>query len=341
MKKYSIVAIAVLSAVALTLFSRAAHTESRAVDEPTQPKQEEMSKAEFDNMMKSLSNWGRWGKQDQLGALNLITPEKRRQAAKLVKSGDSISLAHNMITEKIGISPPAEHHMILTGSSGAGRATDAYSFPAYHGFTLTHIDALCHMFYQGQMYNGFPEQDVTDKGAASLSIITMKNGIFTRGLLMDFPRLFGIKYLKINQAIYPKDLDAWEKKTGVKILSGDAVFIRTGRWARWQAEGVEDSRKLGDAGLHISCMPWFKKRDIAVLATDVTADVSPTGVDDNFPPVHHVTIAAMGVPIIDNCDLEAVGDYAAAHHRLDFLVTVDPLTFEGGTGSPVNPTATF
>jgi kynurenine formamidase len=190
------------------------------------------------------------------------------------------------------------------------------------------------------MYNGFSQREVTDKGAAKLSVITMKNGIFTRGVLMDFPRLFGVNYLKGARAIYPEDLEAWERKTGVKVESGDAVFIRTGRWARWQAEGEWDVEQ-DSAGLHVSCMPWFKSRDVALLGSDLALDVMPSRVEGIRLPVHLVTLVGMGVPILDNCDLEALGEATAARNRWDFLLTLAPLAVDGGTGTPINPTATF
>lgn len=296
--------------------------------------------ADVERIMASVSNWGRWGKQDQLGALNLITAEKRRAAAALVTSGISISLARDVIKQRIGVSAPFEHRMIETGFTvGAVSSSDVYSVQ-YHGYTQTHFDALCHIFYKGEMYNGFPQRDVTEQGAKTLSVIEAKNGIFTRGVLVDMPRVLGVRYLKAGQGIYPNDLDAWEKQTGTKIQSGDAVFIRTGRWARWKTEGEWDIEK-GSAGLHVSSMPWLRKRDIAVLASDLAADVMPSGVENFRLPVHWVTIYSMGVVIIDNCDLEEVADYAAAHKRWDFLLTVAPLAVDGGTGSPVNLTATF
>lgn len=296
--------------------------------------------ADVENIMAAVSNWGRWGSKDELGALNLITAEKRKEAAALVKSGVSISLSRNAIKHQIGVSEPFEHRMVETGfTPGSVSSSDVYSVQ-YHGYTQTHLDALCHIFYKGQMYNGFSQREVTAQGAKALSVIELKNGIFTRGVLIDMPRVLGSEYLHAGQGIYPGDLDAWEKKTGAKIQSGDAVFIRTGRWAKWKAGGEWDIEK-GSAGLDVSSMPWFKKRDIAVLASDLAADVMPSGVDGFRLPVHWVTIYSMGVVIIDNCDLEELGNYAAAQKRWDFLLTVAPLAVEGGTGAPVNPTATF
>jgi len=342
MKKYWLSATLTLSVVVLTIFagiSLVSWEVNASVDPEQQPI---MGKAEFDQTMKSLSNWGRWGKEDQLGALNLITARKRIQAAKLVKTGISISLAHNLFTEKVGKTPAFELHMVNTGTPGSGGALDVLSID-YHGRTQTHFDALCHQFWDGEMYNGYAQGEVTDKGCAKDSVIQVKNGVFTRGVLIDFPWLYGTKYLTGSRAILPADLDAWEKKTGVKIQSGDAVFIRVGRWARWDdAKGGWDPYKEG-AGLHVTSMAWFKKRDIALLASDMVSDVVPSGVEGvtGGGPVHKAAIVELGVPLIDNCDLEAVGEYAAANKRWDFLLTMAPLAIGGGTGSPINPIATF
>jgi kynurenine formamidase len=322
------------------LFMVLAVLASQAGSQPSAPMQQKLTKQDIKTMMSSLSNWGRWGRNDQLGALNLITPEKRREAVSEVKEGISISLAHNVIKVKVGDSEPFVHRMISTGqTSGADSATDLYSVQ-YHGYTQTHLDALAHIFYQGQMFNGFSQQEVTDTGAKRLSVINIKTGIFTRGVLIDFPRLFGVKFLKGKTAIYPKDLIAWEKKTGVRLKSGDAVLIRTGRWARWESQGAWDIEK-DSAGLDVSTMPWFKKHDVAVMGSDLALDVMPSGVDGVKLPVHLVTIVALGVPILDNCDLEALSSALELRHRSTFLLTVAPLAVEGGTGSPVNPVATF
>ena len=149
-----------------------------------------------------------------------------------------------------------------------------------------------------------------------------------------------MKFLAGARAIYPEDIEAWQKKTGVSVGSGDAVIIRTGRWARWEAEGEWDIEK-GSAGLHVSCMPWFKERDVAVLGSDLAMDVMPSRVEGIFLPVHLVAIAAMGVPILDVCDLEQLGRATSQRKRWDFLLTMAPLAVEGGTGSPLNPIATF
>lgn len=298
------------------------------------------TKADVDEMMQTLSNWGRWGQDDQLGALNLITPEKRRSASALVREGVSISLARNAIKRRVGVSAPFEHRMVETGLSPASQGSaDIYSVQ-FHSYTHTHVDALCHVFHMGRMYNNIPQSEVTDKGAAKLSVISMKNGIFTRGVLMDFPRLFGVPYFEHARPIYPEDIQTWQRKTGTAVGSGDAAIIRTGRWARWENEGEWDFEK-DSAGLHVSCMPLFKEWDVALLGSDLALDVMPSGIEGIRLPVHQVSIVAMGVPILDACDLEPLGEALASRGRCDFLLTMAPLAVDGGTGAPVNPTATL
>ena len=300
----------------------------------------ELSKNDIEEMMSSLSNWGRWGKEDELGTFNLITPQKRKQGIAEAKEGVSISLARNMAASAAGGPASFEHKMTSTGvRPGATHASDVYSMD-YHGYALTHLDGLCHLFYKGKMYNGFSQEQVTERGAARLSITKMKAGLLTRGVLMDMPRLWGVKYLEGGRAIYPEDLEAWEKKADVRVKSGDAVLIRTGRWGRQAAEG-EGSIQKNSAGLHASCLPWLKQRDVAIIGSDLATDVSPSGIEGFDFPIHSVAIVAMGMPILDNCDLEALSETAHVRRRWSFLLTAAPLPVEGGTGSPINPIATF
>ena len=297
--------------------------------------------ADVERWMKELSNWGRWGKEDQLGTLNLITPEKRRAAAALVKDGVTVSLSRDAAKQKaVDNSSPFSHVMDATGTGNPGQyAMDTLSV-SYHGWAHTHMDALSHMFYQGHMYNGFSQKETTKAGAGRLGVQHVKSGIFTRAILMDIPRLKGVPYLEPGTPIYPQDLEAWEKKAGVKVSSGDVVFIRTGRWARRASKGPWDVSKTA-AGLHASCAPWLKGRSPAMLGSDAASDVMPSGVDGVEQPIHQLVLIAMGTPIFDNCDLEAVAEAAEARKRWEFLITASPLAIEGGTGSPLNPIAVF
>lgn len=296
---------------------------------------------QVERWMKELSNWGRWGKEDQLGTLNLITPAKRQAAARLVRDGVTVSLSRDAAKEPaVDNGSPFGHKMNATGVNNPGQyAMDTLSV-SYHGWAHTHMDALSHMFYKGQMYNGFSQQETTEKGAGKLAVTTVKNGIFTRGILMDIPRLKNVPYLEPGTPIYPEDLDAWEKQAGLKVTSGDIVFIRTGRWARRAAKGAWDISKTS-AGLHASCVPWLKARDVAMLGSDAASDVMPSGVKGVNQPIHQLVIIAMGTPIFDNCDLEQLSEAAAQRKRWEFLITSAPLAVPGATGSPLNPIAVF
>lgn len=302
----------------------------------------QMTQADVERLVEELSNWGRWGDDDQLGALNLITPAKRLEAAKLVRKGISVSLAHETVKTVAPDNPsPFEHSMISDGSTSTGQwATDTYKV-SYHGLAHTHMDSLCHLFHKGRMYNGFPRSEVGPQGARKLSIHNVRHGIFTRGILIDIPRLRQVRFLEPGSPILPAELEAWEKEAGIKVRSGDVVFIRTGRWKRRRMLGPWDARREGMAGLHASCARWIKDRDIAMLGSDAASDVIPSGIEGVSHPVHLLTLHAMGIHIFDNCDLEAVAEQAAELKRWEFLLTASPMVVVGGTGSPLNPIATF
>lgn len=297
------------------------------------------NRQDFENAFAKVSNWGRWGTNDQLGALNLVTPEKRREALRLARSGTSISLARDVEKEKaVDNGSPFVHVMDRSGTNNSGYScADTFSV-SYHGMAPTHIDSLCHMFHEGRMYNGFAQTVVTGQGAGKLGIGNLKQGILTRGVLIDLPRLRGVEYLEPGTPIYPEELSAWEKQTGLKVRKGDVVLIRTGRWARRDTLGPWGGKF---AGLHGSCAAWLKARDVAVLGSDAASDVLPSGVEGVAMPIHQLCLVAMGTWILDNCDLEALSREAQRQKRWEFLLVVAPLAVPGGTGSPVNPIATF
>ena len=302
----------------------------------------EMTKGDVEKLIVELSNWGRWGKDDQLGALNLITAAKKKAAAKLVREGLSVSLARDVEKQKAADNPsPFVHEMLLFGrGTDSVWAADQYSVD-YHGLAHTHLDSLCHLFYNDQLYNGFTREQVGPDGAEVLAIQNVKEGIFSRGVLVDIPLLKGKRFLEPGTPIYPEDLDAWEKFSNMKISSGDVVFIRTGRWARRDVTGPWDAENDGAAGLHASCAKWLKKRDIAMLGSDACSDVVPSRIEGMDFPVHLLTLHAMGVHIFDNCDLQDLSKTAERLKRWEFLLTASPLSVPGGTGSPLNPIATF
>lgn len=302
--------------------------------------QEELSQEEVNEWFETLSNWGRWGANDQLGTVNLITEQTRVAAARLVRTGISVSMAHPILTEEAADNGnPYDHQMTSIGSSPGPWSGDFLGV-SYHGYAHSHLDALCHRFQFGTMYNGYPEDQVTEDGCQQLSIAGFGNGIFGRGIIMDFPRLRDVDWLENGTAITPEWLDEWEEKHGITIGSGDIVLIRTGRWPRRDTLGPWDLSQ-DSAGLHASAVAWFKERDIALIGSDSALDVRPSGVV-NFPqPVHALVLVALGMPILDNLDLEAVAAEAERHDRPEFLFSTAPLRVEGGTGSPLNPIATF
>src|SRR3954469_25484916 len=299
-----------------------------------------LPKTDMDRLMTELSNWGRWGKDDQMGALNLITPAKRKQAAALVKEGVTVSLAGDVNTEKTVDNPqPYEHVMTQAGAAGAG---DSLSV-SFHGYAHTHLDAFAHRFFDGKMWNGVSYEEVTkEAGAKKNSIYNVHNGIFTRAILVDIPRLRNVPYLEPGTRIYIEDLEAWEKMAGVKVSAGDAVFIRTGRWARRAKVGPWNAGRE-TAGLDASVLPWLKRRDVALLGSETAQDATPPQAGAELGPLalHDFALIMLGVHLMDDTNLDAVAEAAAARKRWEFLLTAAPLPVTNGTGSPINPIAVF
>ena len=291
--------------------------------------------AEFDALFAQVSNWGRWGADDQLGSVNLVTAAKRKQAATLVKSGVSVSLAHNPLTERAEDNNNPFEHTMLRGNN-----LDRYAV-SYHGYAHSHIDALCHFLYKEKTYNGYARAEVnTDKGCTKLGIENLKSGIVSRGVLIDIPRLRGVQFLEPGTPVYTEDVEAWEKKTGVKVGSGDVILLRTGRWARRAKLGPWNVGQNA-AGFHASIAPWIKARGVSIVGSDAAEDVVPSKVEGVALPVHTLLITAMGINLLDNQDLEALAETAARLNRWEFMISVAPVPVTGGTGFPVNALATF
>jgi kynurenine formamidase len=299
-----------------------------------------VTSAQIDVWMSELSNAGRWGPADERGTLNLITPGHTVTAAGLVREGYAVSLSHDYLKEAAeDATSPFGHEILGAGGQGAF-VSDRFNV-VFHGYAHSHLDALCHMSHQGISYNGFARSAISaDEGCPTLAITTMKSGIATRGILVDIPRLRGLDYLEPGAPIYPEDLEAWEAETGVRIGPGDALLVRSGRWARRAEEGPWATGRLA-AGLHASVAPWLHARGVSILGSDYTNDVLPSGVDGVAMPIHQLTLVAMGMPLFDNLDLEAVAQAAAERERWEFFLVAAPLAVPGGTGSPLNPLAIF
>jgi kynurenine formamidase len=300
---------------------------------------------EFLAYKERFKNWGRWGEDDQLGTLNFITREVRRKAAGLVREGRSISCANPIQTRAVQPdehrnSNPADHRMRVSGT-GSGD----YIGLSFHGFVNTHIDALCHRFTEadGVMYNGKPISLVTEEGALSHSIDRWNDGIVTRGVLYDIPRMRGTDYVSLDRPVEGWDLEDFAHEHGVEPRPGDAVLIRSGDSPFWAANpgfvftGPRDG--LSTPGVAVSALEFLYEHDAAILVWDLQ-EAGNHGMPATVP-LHEVAIPYMGMTFVDNANLERLADACAAVGRYEFLFTVAPLVVIGGTGSPVNPIATL
>ena len=299
--------------------------------------------AQLDQLYEELKNWGRWGADDQRGALNHLTDERRVGAARLVVSGESISLAHDLATEPMAEHPhPVQHHMLA-----AGDARDSNGIPGYeaardhlaldvHGLWTTHVDALSHMFVRGEMFGGRPASDVRSDGARANTVMAMADGVVGRGVLLDVPRAIGCDFLDQGQLVTVADLEAAEAIQRVAVRPGDVLLVACGREARRRAKRGFD----GFSGLHAECLAWLQDRQVAVLGSDGISDPMPFAGTDQWPfPVHQIGITAMGLHLIDNLRLAPLGERCAASDRWEFLFAMSPLRLVKGTGCPVNPVA--
>lgn len=302
-----------------------------------------VSAAEFAELFEQLKNWGRWGADDQRGALNLITAAKRARAAALVRDGVTVSAAHPLPVMPGPNNFRPSVRAVLAGGDGIAdgfQSASDVTIVAPHGFAVSHLDALCHVFWNQQMYNGFRSADMTSRGADKNAIDVAREGIVSRGVLLDIPRAKGRDYLDKGEAIGAEDLRQAEERQNVRVEEGDILLVRTGRRPREQAEG-ETMLMQGAAGLHVRSMPWIKERGVAVLGSDGVSDVMPSGCEGNALPVHAATLVAMGVHLLDNLALENLASACAERSRWEFQLIVAPLIIERGTGSAVNPIAVF
>jgi kynurenine formamidase len=299
----------------------------------------------------SLSNWGRWGADDELGTLNLITPAKRRQAAGLVREGLVVSCARTITYEpSVDNLLPARHFMLSSGESepavtvGRTGATDVFLLQP-HGVSMTHLDAPAHSHVRSDpsqpwtMYNGKPARLVTTaQGATAGSIELAGGGIISRGVLLDVPRVRGVPWLEASEPVFPEDLDAAEAAAGVRVEAGDVLCVRTG-FPRRRAELGPRPTSEGMCALQAACLPWLRERDVAVLGADTGNDVMPAQYPGIGLPIHGVGMGAMGLWILDNPDYEELAETCARLGRWEFQAVIAPLKLANATGSPANPLA--
>jgi kynurenine formamidase len=303
----------------------------------------DVTAAEFTALFNSLKSWGRWGASDERGALNHLTAERVVRAAALVRSGVAVSLSLPLSTTAAPDCPtPAEFRMTQhpdadLGLGAMGFAKDFVGVD-YHGDGHTHIDALCHVAYEGRLYNGVEAGSVTADGAAAEGIELVADGLVGRGVLLDVPRLRGVPWLEPGEHVFREDLEAAERAQGAPILAGDILLVRTGHVRRLAEVGPWDTEHL-KAGLHPTAMPLLAERGITALGCDGNSDTAPSTTEGVAFPIHVLALNAMGVLLLDYLQLEDLSRACESAERWEFLCVTSPLRITGGTGSPVNPLA--
>jgi kynurenine formamidase len=309
-------------------------------------------------LARRASNWGRWGPEDELGTLNHIAPGDVVAAAGLVKTGRVFSLAipldeNGPQTGGFGRFNPI-HLMIRDGNAAVtetvvrdfygGRdrwirgTDDLLILPLQAG---TQWDALGHIVFERQLYNGYPATDVGSKGALRNDIAKLRDRVVGRGVLLDLPRSLGRPWLDPGEPIHAADLEACALAQGVTVGRGDIVLIRTGQLAQCRAAGAWGDYAGGAApGLALDATPWIFDRSIAAVATDTWGmEVLPNETEDVFQPLHIILIVRMGLLVGEIFDLEALAADCATDGRYEFLFSAPPLVITGAVGSPVNPLA--
>ena len=300
---------------------------------------------DFQRAMQELSNWGRWGEDDELGQANFITQEKRIAAARLVREGITVSLAHDVVQED-AVDTSAYLNREVISVSPTGAADKLEYTGSYHGTIHSHLDSLdCHIMYEGKGYNGvgYEEVEAAD-GCPRGSIHAHRNGVITRGVLFDATLLPGRAtldgWLEPGTPITYEDLEILEEIQGIRVQPGDVILLHTGRWIRREALGAWPISD-GVAGYHADVAYFLKDRGVAMIGHDMFNDVSPSGVGNISLPLHSLALVSLGVSIFDNLDFTEVAELAKQLGRYEFLFMASPLRIQKGMGSPLNPIAMF
>jgi len=297
------------------------------------------SEAELDKLFEEVNNAGRWGVDDELGTLNFITPEKRIAAAGLVKEGRAMSLARDLDTVQSPNNPAPVRHTMCYQSHYPIGSLDAVVIDT-HGFALTHLDAIAHVYRGQDVYNNRKAEDVAlPVGLAFGDILAQKDGMFTRGVLLNVAAVRGVPWMAPDEGVYAADLSAAEERQGIKVESGDCIFVYTGLQKREAEQGPEDLSQR--VGIMPDAIKWMFEREIAVYSGDCV-DAFPNPYSARYAIYFHaITLAAMGLILLDMPALEPLAEMCDELKRSDFLLTMAPLRLKGGTGCPVNPIAVF
>jgi kynurenine formamidase len=298
---------------------------------------------EFSELFRAVSAWGRWGEDDQRGALHYLTPERVAAAAGLVRAGITVTLSLPLATDPAPGNPePADHHMTMLADtdigSGSLRFAKDYVGVDYHNDGHTHIDAFCHVAYEGSLYNGQSPDAVTAEGAGADAIDLLKDGLVGRGVLLDVPRLRGVPWLEPGEHVFRDDLEAAEREQDVTVQEGDILLVRTGHARRLHELGPWDTT-TAKAGLHPTAMPFVAERGVSALGSDGNSDTAPSSTEGVAFPIHVLALNAMGVHLLDYLQFEDLVGRCEETRRWEFFFATGPLRIPRGTGSPLNPIA--
>jgi kynurenine formamidase len=302
-----------------------------------------MTETEFRALYDRLRGQVPWGPDDRRGGLNYLGPAEIVAAAAEVRLGRGVSLESPVRNQVSADNPePAQHRMVQSpdaDSDGLAFAADRIAMNI-HGDADSHIDALCHVSFDGALYNGVPASAVTGSGAAELSITTAAGGIAGRGVLLDVPRLRGVRWLEPGDHVTADDIFAAERDQGVRIGRGDIALVAVGHSRRRREQGPWDAA-AARAGLHPSVVPLLAERQVAVLGSDGNSDTAPSVVDGVDFPVHVLAINALGLFMLDYLMFDDLATACEETGRWSFFCVIAPLRLPTGTGSPVNPIAVF
>jgi kynurenine formamidase len=310
----------------------------------------------LDEYVERYTNWGRWGRDDQVGTANHITPAMVRDAAGLVRTGQVVSLALNFDQNgpqtgangrfnclRYSVATGTDHETGRQRWAGGPIPRDmgyADDTVVLHLQSATHWDSLCHIFHKGRMFNGYPALEFTAQGGARNGTEALKDKLVGRGVLLDIPRSKGIDWLEDGYAITVEDLEAAAEHGKVTVGDGDILLLRTGQMARCFEQGW-GTYAGGDApGLSFYTIPWLAEHNVAAVASDTWGvEVRPNELPDSFQPFHIPTVVYMGLLLGEMFDLEALSGACADDGRDEMLVSAPPLPFTGTAGGPPGPVA--
>jgi hypothetical protein len=298
-----------------------------------------LSEEEALELMRTCSNVGRWGPDDELGTLNLINAEKRIEAARLVTEGRVVSLGRDLNLERTptNTDPPVHRMHLLSYSEPIG-VLDSVLLTT-HGLDPTHIDALGHVTFEGGMYNGRRAANiVSSAGLSFASIFAMREGIVTRGVLLDVAGARGVPWLEPGEEVTPTDLELAEDFGGVRAEAGDALFVRVGSFEREEALGPAEV--MPRTGLDAASIAWLRERDVAVFSGDCSERL-PSPYPRLPLPLHQIGLVAMGLVLLDNTDVSGIARIGVESGRYAFMLSFAPLRLRGATGSHANPLALY